>query len=125
MDMPKVLPGPSCCGAPSLSCLTDPEPSISGRRDASATLAKMWAAGALMTRSTLTTVSPMLRPPIGPDPRATTLGRPAPSEGVGDQVAQLHPLERGRVRRRQDDRRPHARLDRLLPARRAQAPLVA
>ena len=45
--------------------------------------------------------------------------------GVGDEVAQLHPLQGGRVGRRQHDRRRHPGLERLLPARGAQAPLVA
>src|SRR6516225_7519343 len=123
--MPKVLPSARRSGAPGFTCFTDPEPSISGCRDASATMAKMSAAGALMTRSTLTTVSPIVRwPPIGLS-RATTLGRRRSSEGVGDEIAQLHPLERGGVGGGQEDWRGHAGIERLLPSRRTQAPLIA
>src|SRR5271165_20851 len=115
--MPKVEPRASRSGAPALGRTSAPEPSISGWREASATTAKIAAAGASMTRSTLTTVADMVRPPSRwiPAPRL---------DGVGDQVAQLHPFERRRMRRCQDDRGRHARLEGLLPARGAQAPLV-
>ena len=56
IDMPKVEPSVSCWAAPSLALTSWPEPSISGWRVASATRAKRAAGGALMTRSTLTTV---------------------------------------------------------------------
>ncbi len=56
MDMPKVEPSVSWRDAPSLARTNWPEPSISGWRVASATTAKRAAAGASMTRSTLTTV---------------------------------------------------------------------
>ena len=119
MDMPKVEPVVRRCGAAPLGLTTLPEPSISKWREASATTSRIDAAGALMTRSTLTLVPVMVRTPFGPVPvRSPRL------DGVGDQVAQLHPLQGRRVRRGQDDRGRHARLEGLLPARGAQAPLV-
>ena len=114
---------------PSLGLTTDPDPSISGWRDASATMAKIAAAGALMTRSTLTTVcSAMMRPPCarrlargdyggaGGAPTSRRRGR------RGCPAAPTRASPRGWT---QDDGRRHPGLERLLPARRAQAPLVA
>src|SRR3984885_6077452 len=114
IDMPKVEPRLNCSAAPSLALTSWPEPSISGWRVASAPTAKRDAAGALMTRSTLTTVC--CEPCAMGDLRL---------DGVRDQVAQLHPLQGGGVRRGQDDGRRHAGLEGLLPARGAQAPLVS
>ena len=79
------------------------------------------AGGCLMTRSTLTRSGSC---PHGPSSVSSGPGRSPRLDGVGDQVAQLHPLERRGVGRGQDDRRCHAGLEGLLPARRAQAPLV-
>src|SRR5580692_477951 len=59
IDMPKVEPSVSLSGAPSLVLTSAPEPSISGWRVASATMAKMADAGALITRSTLTVLPSM------------------------------------------------------------------
>src|ERR1700734_392038 len=56
IDMPKVEPRLRWWAAPSLALTSWPEPSISGWRVAAANTAKMEAGGALMTRSTLTTV---------------------------------------------------------------------
>src|SRR5580692_11748391 len=81
-------------------------------------MAKMAAAGALITRSTLTEVSLMW------DSRSCR-ARLGLRYGVGDQVAQLHPLEGGGMGGLEHDGRCHPRLEGLLPARCAQAPLVA
>src|SRR6202043_1590649 len=56
---PKVEPMVSVVGVPGLTLITEPEPSISGWRLASATMANSAAGGALMTRSTLTTFPSM------------------------------------------------------------------
>src|SRR5580704_8302349 len=125
MDMPNFEPRDNFSGAPSLTALTVPEPSISGWREASATMAKIEAAGASITRSTLTLLPSMCllpRPGAGPMPSD---GRLRPRDRVRDQVAQLHPLERRRVGGLEHDGRRHAGLEGLLPAGGAQAPLVA
>src|ERR1700731_1702815 len=116
--MPNVDPFVRRCGTSPLGFTSAPDPSISGWRAASATTSKMEAAGALMTRSALTLVAVMVNS-VSSGP-----GRTPRLDGVSDQVAQLHPLQRGRVRGGQDDRGRHARLEGLLPTRGAQAPLV-
>src|SRR5580698_5666963 len=120
IDMPKTEPRASFSGVPSFTLTTEPDPSISGWREASATMAKMVVAGALMTRSTLT-LSPSMTLPSTVSGRcpcredSDEFGtdvvrdrRDYVSESVRDQVSQLHPLESGGVGGGQDDRRRHS-----------------
>src|SRR6185437_9932077 len=121
--MPNVEPSERRSDAPSLACFTWPEPSNSGCRAASVTTAKMVAAGAWITRSTLTTVPSALVSVTVTSLSSAVLVRGsrlscspwdvggAPLlwnpwedratgqdlDGVGHQIPQLHPLQGGRV----------------------------